>query len=119
MTIQLSDKLQRAMFNGRTLGGKFRRGWWLVGDAKRVEGCPEPMTTLPNDAKSFWYNGCLALYINTSKELYINTNCQNDELVKELADVLKTQNDAQVFNVDLGKATRAGAKRDLESLLAI
>ena len=119
MTISLTDKLQRAMFNGRTLNNRFRRGWWLVADAKQIDGCPAPITTLPNDSKALWYNGCLALYINASKELYVNTNCQNDDLVQELAQVLKTQNDAQVFTIDLGKATRAGAKRDLVSLLSI
>ncbi len=107
------------MFNGKTLNNKFRRGWWQVADAKATDGCPEPIATLPSDAKVFWYNGCIGLYINKQKELYINTNQADDDVVKELADVLQAQNDAQIINIDLGKATRQGAKRDLESLLSI
>ncbi len=123
MSIILSDKLTRAMFNGKTLNNKFRRGWWKVADAKATDGCPEAITTLPNDAKVFWYNGCIGLWADTNKkEIYINQNASTDDLIKELRNVLMDANDITLehtFIIDLGKATRAGAKRDLESLLSI
>lgn len=42
----LNDKLKRLMFNGRTLNGEFRRGFWKAKELSNVKGAPG----LPGDA---------------------------------------------------------------------
>lgn len=123
--MSMSEQLQRAMFNGRTLDGKFRRGWWKVADAKATDGCPDIIKEQPDDAKIFWYNGCLMLVAGRTKDgrPYITKNGNYDgcQVLRELTDVLIIQNgDGTLVGCDdFGKATRQGAKRDLEALLSI
>lgn len=42
----LNEKLKRLMFNGRTLNGEFRRGFWKAKEISGVKGAP----VLPGDA---------------------------------------------------------------------
>ena len=122
MSIKLSEKLSRAMFNGRTLNNKFRRGWWKVADAVATDGCPDDLRKYPEDAKAFWYNGCLAILtckVDGKKTVLMNQNQQDDAIVLELAKVLQDSQSATITVADLGKATRQGAKRDLDALLSI
>lgn len=114
----LSEKLNKAMFNGRTLNEKFRRGWWKVSDAVLVEGCPEQIKELNTDAKILWYNGCLAV-VCSDGVITLNKYTSDADIIKELSDELKKRNpDAEIKTDDLGKAMRGGSRRDLDDELA-
>lgn len=128
--VNVSDKLKKAMFNGRVNDGAFRRGLWEVDELKKADLKNKPVIPTIADAdgkplavkitKIFWYNGCLALAITDKKQILVNSDVKTDAITSELIGLFKGSNKgASVMNVPMGKPVHKGASRDWDAVFAL
>ena len=126
----ISDKLKKAMFNGRVNNGAFRRGLWSVDELEKADLKNKPIIPTIADAdgkplkskivKIFWYNGCLALAITDDKKIIVNSDVKTDDITNELIGLFKGANKgATIGQAPMGKPVHKGASRDWDAVFAL
>lgn len=101
----LNDKLKRLMFNGRTLNGEFRRGFWKAKELDGVKGAP----VLPGLA-GLYANGGWQWVINKTQDVINNTG---DVLVARVAP------NANAYALDALKAVYPDVVTDYDNPLDV
>ena len=98
----LTEKQKKILFNGRTLAGDFRRGFWKKDEFESFAGKKPDLPM--QDYKAFlWYDGSVAFYISGDGVMVINKHHQGNQDVMGVADVIKLLNGmSQTETQDLG-----------------
>lgn len=102
------DKIQNAMFNGRSNKGGFRRGFWDVKELADADLQNKP--DVPADAvKVYFADGCLAFYINDKKQIVKNTNNRLSPTTMAVIGMFREKNpDAEIVEAQMGGCKRGG-----------
>ena len=118
--MNIDDKIKRALFNGRTLSNKFRRGLWTVDELNKANIADKP--DIPADCVKLYYSdGCIAFYISKNGQLVINSDNRMSEVTSAIIELFKASNkDVKVVEKSMGGAIRAGgASRDWQAVFTI
>ena len=118
--MNIDDKIKRALFNGRTLNNKFRRGLWSVDELNKANIADKP--NIPADcAKLYYSDGCIAFYISNDGKLVINSDNRMSNATSAIIELFKASNKSvNVVEKPMGGAVRAGgASRDWQAVFTI
>ena len=118
--MNIDDKIKRALFNGRTLNNKFRRGLWTADELDKANIADKP--DIPADCVKLYYSdGCIAFYISQNGQLVINSDNRMSEVTSAIIELFKASNkNVKVIEKQLGGATRqGGASRDWQAVFNI
>lgn len=110
--MNIDDKIKRALFNGRTLNNKFRRGLWSVDELNKANIADKP--EIPSDCTKLYYSdGCIAFYISSDNRM--------SDVTSAIVELFKTNNkNIKVVGKQMGGATRqGGASRDWQAVFTI
>ena len=118
--MNIDDKIKRALFNGRTLNNKFRRGLWTADELSKANIADKP--DIPADcAKLYYSDGCIAFYISQNGQLVINSDNRMSDVTSAIIELFKASNKSvKVIEKQLGGATRqGGVSRDWQAVFNI
>lgn len=118
--MNIDDKIKRALFNGRTLNNKFRRGLWSIDELNKANISEKP--DVPSDCTKLYYSdGCIAFYISNDGKLVINSDNRKSDVTMAIIELFKASNkNVKVVEKAMGGAARqGGASRDWQAVFTI